>query len=211
MAWHDWNETQWDWIDPETGVKWRRMRKGTWTTKPKAGPSRLAARMYTWPAFALGLPASAAGVADYTIQPQAGGIVAWLMEEAGRPGSPIDYLLEPQFQVAIERWANAEARRMRLEQALFEKGEFDAFGRPSPVLDALAQWDKRCGYYGERLGLDPKALANIHRNLQELHRERDADKTIVDLQQKYKRRFEVLEDGEEDRAFSPNQGETDEY
>ncbi|HWC39686.1 MAG TPA: hypothetical protein VG476_14205 [Acidimicrobiales bacterium] len=174
------------------------MRNGRWTTRAPAPYAPF--RNYMWPAFAKGIPSGSGAGTDVTIAPEAGRIVTWLYEEAQKPGSPIGYVTEPQFAPAVEKWANSEARRMRLEADCNVNGEFDGFGRPRTALTSLERWEKISGYHAERLGLDPRSLAQIRRDLAELHREQDAVSTATDLQRKYARRPEaVIEtDAEED-------------
>lgn len=125
----------------------------------------------------------------YVIEPMAESILAWALDRAQEPGSPIAFLAEAQFQPLLDRWARAEARRMRYEGHIAESGgEFDAEGNPHKLMDQLVVWEKRSTYHAERAGLDPLALAKIRRELAELHKEEDAVHALSELQQKYARR-----------------------
>lgn len=133
----------------------------------------------------------------FVIEPMAESILAWVMARVEEPESPIGFLAEAQFQPLLDRWARAEARRMRLEGYVMMAGEIDERGNPHRVMETLTVWEKRSAAHAERLGLDPLALAKIRRELAELHREEDAVHALSELQAKYARRPrpEVL-DGE---------------
>lgn len=119
------------------------------------------------------------------IEPMAEEIIAWIKEEAARPGSPISFVAEPQFAPALDKWARAEARRLRFEENVEAHGEFDGFGKPRPVLTQLEAWDKRSAYYATTLGLDPASLARIRKDLAEMYREETGVHHLQELQAKY--------------------------
>lgn len=138
-------------------------------------------RGYTWAPFGQAAGTSVPAV----VEPMVIGILEWLHDQARQKRSPIAYLLEEQYSITLDKWARAEARRMRFETYVEEVGEHTAEGRRA--LEQLTAWDKRSAYYGERLGLDPPSLISIRRGLGELRREDEADRVSVDLKEKYGR------------------------
>jgi hypothetical protein len=144
------------------------------------------ARGYTWQQFGQLAGTSVPAV----IEPMVMGILEWVLTKAREPGSVIAYLLEEQYQITLDKWARAEARRIRFEGYLDEVGENTSEGRRT--LEQLTSWDKRSAYYSERLGLDPPSLIKIRRDLGELHREMEGDKVLIDLQAKYGKKAKVV-------------------
>lgn len=144
------------------------------------------ARGYTWQQFGKLAGTSVPAV----IEPMVMGILGWLMGKAQEEGSVMAYLLEEQYAITLDKWARAEARRIRFEGYVDEVGERSAEGRRA--LEQLASWDKRSAYYGERLGLDPPSLIKIRRDLAELQREMEGDRVLVDLQAKYGKKAKVV-------------------
>ena len=137
--------------------------------------------------------------APYVIEPMAASILAWVMERVREPESPIAFLAEAQFQPLLDKWARAEARRMRFEGYIAQFGEVDERGNAHRLMETLVAWEKRSATHAERLGLDPLALARIRRELAELHKEEDAVHALAELQAKYaRRRPEVIEGRVED-------------
>ncbi len=118
------------------------------------------ARGYRWPSFQTEHGAHTPSI----IEPLARDLVAWLLEQAAKPGSPIAFVAEEHFSPTLDKWARAEARRMRYEADIADHGEFDERGNQRPVAQALVTWEKRSAYHAERLGLDPFALAKIRRD-----------------------------------------------
>jgi hypothetical protein len=121
----------------------------------------------------------------YVIEPVAESILVWLLAQAEQPGSPIAFVAAPYFAPTVDKWARAEARRIRYEAELQEQGEFDDEGKPRPMMEMLSVWDKRAAYYAASLGLDPPSLAKIRYHLAEAHREEDSVVVMRELQGKY--------------------------
>lgn len=158
---------------------------------PAFGPSVVSE--HPWRAWSWGTTLSThAAFTPYVIEPMAEGILAWLMEQAQRPNSPIAFVAAEHFAPTLDKWARAEARRMRFEQNISEYGEFEDDGSARPILEQLVQWDKRAGNYAEQLGLSPPSLAKIRTQLAEAHREEDAARVIVELQGKYAKRIRQI-------------------
>lgn len=122
------------------------------------------------------------------IEPMADGILAWLLDLAERPNSPIAFVVQEQFAPTLDKWARAEARRLRYEQHLADHGEFEESGDVRPMMGQLLAWEKRAASHAAALGLDPPSLARIQKDLAELHREEDAAQAMSELQAKYARR-----------------------
>lgn len=131
----------------------------------------------------------------YVIDPMAASILAWVKQRIDEPGSPIEFLREVQFEPLLDKWARAEARRMRFEGYIQQFGELDERGNAHRLMDQLVAWEKRSTSHAERLGLDPLALAKIRRELAELHKEEDAVHALTELQQRYARRRPEVLDG----------------
>lgn len=152
---------------------------------PASGTIPTPARRFSWGAVL----STHGAFTPYVVEPMAEGILAWLMEQAERPGSPIAFVAAEHFAPTLDKWARSEARRMRFEMNVAEHGEFETDGKTRPILEQLVQWDKRSANYAERLGLDPPSLAKIRLQLAEAHREEDAAEVMGDLQKKYAKRL----------------------
>ncbi len=119
------------------------------------------ARGYRWPSFETQHGAHTPSV----IEPLARDLVGWLLAQAAKPGSPIAFVADEHFSPTLDKWARAEARRMRYEADIEAHGEFDEHGSQRPVALALVTWEKRATFHASALGLDPPSLARIRKDM----------------------------------------------
>ncbi len=118
-------------------------------------------RGYRWPSFETTHGAHTPSI----IEPLARDLVGWLLAQAAKPGSPIAFVADEHFSPTLDKWARAEARRMRYEAEIDANGEFDAAGNQRPVALALMAWERRSTFHASALGLDPPSLARIRKDM----------------------------------------------
>jgi hypothetical protein len=68
-----------------------------------------------------------------------------------------------QYALAVAAWADIEARCLVLREHLDEHGMLDARGRVRPATELLVKLERRADQARQRLGLDPKADADLAR------------------------------------------------
>lgn len=128
------------------------------------------ARGYSWPAFKEGNEAAlkAGAFSARKIDPIAAELAAGIV--LLRPD-----LDDQQFFFAVHAWARAEARCILFADWLVDRAMADDDGEPLAALTAVARFEKQAADLRARLGLDPRARAELDRHRVE------AARSAVDL------------------------------
>jgi hypothetical protein len=92
-------------------------------------------------------------------------MVAALMELADVPGSPVAYLSDPSYEMAIAAWARVEAGLERLEAWFVDREYLDGDDEPRAATRLLDRFRTRAESLRARLGLDPLSRARLGRDI----------------------------------------------
>ena len=124
--------------------------------------SGMQARGYSWPPFEPGNKAAVRHGA-YSIEvygPVARELVAGVLEDRPQLG---------RYRTAVAAWADVEARCLVVREHLAEHGMFDDKGAPRPAVELLVKLERQADKARQRLGLDPKADADLARATADAH------------------------------------------
>ena len=134
--------------------------------RPKG--SGIAARGYSWPPFEEGNQAAVTHGA-YSVEvygPVARELVSGVLTD--RPQLN-------RYRTAVAAWADVEARCLVVREHLDAHGMLDEQGKPRPAVELLVRLESRADKARQRLGLDPKADADLAKSTA------DAQHSIADL------------------------------
>ncbi len=128
------------------------------------------ARGYSWAPFAPGheLSMKSGAYSARKVDPIAVELSVGIVEL--RPD-----LAAPEFMFAVHAWARAEARCILLADWLVDRVMVADDGEPLPMLISVARFEKQAADLRARLGLDPRAKAELDRQRVE------ATRSAVDL------------------------------
>lgn len=99
-------------------------------------------------------------------EPLAEEMAAQLLDQASRDGSPIAYLADPTYRLAVFAWARIEARIQLVSEWLWDRGsELDDGGEPLGATKLLDRLEGRGEALRARLGLDPLSRARLGRDV----------------------------------------------
>ena len=134
--------------------------------RPKG--SGIAARGYSWPPFEEGNTAALkhGGYSVEVYGPVARELVSGVLTD--RPQLN-------RYRTAVAAWADVEARCLVVREHLEQHGMLDDDGKPRPAVELLVRLERQADRARQRLGLDPKADADLAKSTA------DAQHSIADL------------------------------
>jgi hypothetical protein len=150
--------------------------------------SGLQARGYSWPPFEEGNKAALRHGA-YSVEVY-GEVARELVSGVLADRPQLD-----RYRTAVAAWADVEARCLVLREWLAEHGTLDGDGNPRPAAELLNKLEGRADKARQRLGLDPKADADLARATADAHHAAADLEAVRAAGRRALEAAEVVEDG----------------